>query len=323
MNRTRLGLTLCTLLLLLPLTACKQKTTSQEAAPQPTAQLETAPVAAVPQAQPEAAPAQAPPPKTPAAPATATVAEAPAAAPADQAPAPAAPSFPLNGTVAEVHNGGGYTYILLKTEAGEYWVATSEIEVTVGEKIGFAEGNVMRDFPSKAMNRTFPEIIFSASVIGKTPAAKPAAPAAAPGSFDKALQGEAPAAPAAPAVDPALQGSGKAIVPLVADVKVEKATGANAHTVGEMFDKAADLTGKTVVLRAKIMKVSPGIMGKTWLHVQDGTGDALKNTHDLVVTTAATPNKGDTVTLEGKLGTNRDFGAGYVYQVIVEDATIK
>ena len=305
MNRTRLCLTLCTLLMLLPLTACKQKTTSQEAATPPAAQTETAPVPTAQTAQPE----------TPAAPAT------------DQPPAPAAPSFPLQGTVAEAHNGGGYTYILLNTEAGQYWVATTEVEVAVGEKIGFAEGNVMRDFPSKAMNRTFPEIIFSASVIGKTPSAKPAAPAAdaTPGSFDKALQGETPAAAptAAPAVDPAQQGSGKAIVPLASDVKVEKATGANAHTVGELFDKAADLNGKTVVLRAKIMKVSPGIMGKTWLHVQDGTGDAMKNTHDLVVTTAATPNKGDTVTLEGKLGTNRDFGAGYVYQVIVEDAAIK
>lgn len=298
MNRTTLSLALCTLLLMLPLTACKGKPPSEEAAPKPVAQAETTPDMA---AQP--------------------------ATPADNAPVPAQapPAFPLEGTVAEAHSGGGYTYILLNTEGGQYWVATTELEVAVGEKIGFAEGNIMHDFPSKAMNRTFSEIIFSASVIGKTPSAQPAAPAAAaaPTSFATALQGETPPAATAPAVDPAMQGSGKAVVASATDIKVEKATGPNAYTVGELFDKSADLSDKTVILRAKILKVSPGIMGKTWLHVQDGTGDTMKNTHDLVVTTAATPNKGDTVTLEGKLGTNRDFGYGYVYPVLVEDAVIK
>jgi hypothetical protein len=243
-----------------------------------------------------------------------TVAETPAAGlagvPAEKASAAAGPAFPLQGTVVEAHSGGGYTYILLNTATGQYWVATAVIEVSAGEKIGFANGNVLRDFPSKYMNRTFPEIIYSDSVIGKTPSIKPAAPAeptaAASGSIATAVKAEMPPSTAAPAIAPAMQGSGP-----------------NAYNVGELFAKSADLSGKIVVLRAKVVKVANGILGKSWLHVQDGTGDAMKNTHDLVVTTAATPNKGDTVTLEGKVVTNRDFGYGYVYPVVVEDAVLK
>ena len=64
-------------------------------------------------------------------------------------------------------------------------------------------------------------------------------------------------------------------------------------------------------------------MGKNWLHIQDGTGDPAKGTRDLVVTTADLAAVGDVVTVSGTLARNKDFGAGYKYKVIVEDATIK
>ncbi len=64
-------------------------------------------------------------------------------------------------------------------------------------------------------------------------------------------------------------------------------------------------------------------MGKNWLHIQDGTGNPLKNHHDLVVTTMEEPDKGAIVPVEGTLNYERDFGAGYKYDVIVEDAKIE
>ncbi|MCK5437564.1 MAG: DNA-binding protein, partial [Desulfobulbaceae bacterium] len=59
------------------------------------------------------------------------------------------------------------------------------------------------------------------------------------------------------------------------------------------------------------------------IHIQDGTGDPLKNTHDLVITSAAIPQKDEIIIAKGILGVNRDFGAGYRYGVILEEAEIQ
>lgn len=163
----------------------------------------------------------------------------------------------------------------------------------------------------------------------ETPATTAAAPApaepaaATPQAFEAAIQGEMAGQMSPHAVDPgAAPGSGKAIVPF-ADLKVEKASGANSFTVAELFARAAELNGKTVRVRGQLVKVSPNIMGRTWLHLQDGSGSPLDNTHDLVATTDQTPAKGETVTIEGVLSANKDFGAGYLYAVIVEEARIE
>lgn len=63
-------------------------------------------------------------------------------------------------------------------------------------------------------------------------------------------------------------------------------------------------------------------MGKNWLHLQDGSGDPMKNTHDLVVTTTEEVSGPKIVTIEGTLAAEKDFGAGYKYTIIVEDSTV-
>jgi DNA/RNA endonuclease YhcR with UshA esterase domain len=83
------------------------------------------------------------------------------------------------------------------------------------------------------------------------------------------------------------------------------------------------LSGKTVTVRGKVVKVNPQIMGRNWLHIQDGTGKADGGTNDLTVTTDAMVKKGDIVTITGTVGVDKDFTAGYQYAVIVEDAKIK
>jgi hypothetical protein len=103
---------------------------------------------------------------------------------------------------------------------------------------------------------------------------------------------------------------------------VSKAEGAEARTVGEIFEKKDSLANKPVAVQGKVVKVSRGILGKNWLHLQDGTGSQAAGTNDLVVTTAALPEVGQVVTIKGNLSRNRDFGAGYRYGVIVEDAEV-
>ena len=105
-------------------------------------------------------------------------------------------------------------------------------------------------------------------------------------------------------------------------INVEKAAGPDAYTVGEIYEKRAALNGKNVVLNGKVVKVSEGIMGKNWIHVQDGTGDSTKKTHNLVATTSGDlPAVGDVVTVKGTVSMDKDFGSGYRYNVIIENAS--
>ncbi|MBP2679152.1 MAG: hypothetical protein H6R41_257 [Deltaproteobacteria bacterium] len=106
-------------------------------------------------------------------------------------------------------------------------------------------------------------------------------------------------------------------------ITVEKAKGADAYTVSETYENAGKLDKKTVVVRGKVAKVSKGIMGKNWVHLRDGSGDAGKGTNNLVVTTQDVPDVGAVVTAKGTLHKDKDFGAGYKYKVIVEEATVK
>jgi len=228
----------------------------------------------------------------------------------------------VTGKVLETMDAAGYTYLKVATDAGEKWVAVNQTPVTVGEEVTYMDGMVMQNFSSKSLDRTFPEIIFSGGLVGKG-AALPGTPSAGTGaeSFSQAINKEG--GPGVAAVSEMVTGSQKAIVPF-AEIKVEKAPGENSYTVAEIFSKAAELNGKSVVVRGKIMKVSPGIMGRNWIHIQDGTGSPDENTHDLVITTSQPPGADwDIITMEGVLAANKDFGSGYSYAVLIEDANLK
>ena len=106
------------------------------------------------------------------------------------------------------------------------------------------------------------------------------------------------------------------------DLAVEKAAGADAYSVGEIFARAGELNGKNARVRGKVVKVSRMIMGRNWLHIQDGTGDADKRQHDLVATTLDEATPGEIVTVSGTVAANRDFGMGYRYEALLEDAKV-
>ena len=95
----------------------------------------------------------------------------------------------------------------------------------------------------------------------------------------------------------------------------------DGKTVQEVYQEKAKLKGKRVTLRGKVVKYNEAIMGKNWLHLRDGTGK--DPTDDLTVTTQAKAKVGDTVLVEGTVTLDKDFGAGYKYDVIIEDAKVK
>lgn len=98
------------------------------------------------------------------------------------------------------------------------------------------------------------------------------------------------------------------------------AADANLKTVAAVNQNKAALAGQTISAQGKVVKVNNGIMGRNFVHVQDGTGDATSN--NLIVTSKQTASVGDQVTISGVVVVNRDFGSGYSYPLLIEDASI-
>ena len=93
-------------------------------------------------------------------------------------------------------------------------------------------------------------------------------------------------------------------------------------TVAALHKDKAGLAGKTIQAQGKVVKVNNGIMGRNFVHIQDGSGEAAAGTDRLIVTSKQTAMVGDQVTVSGVVVLNRDFGAGYSYPLLVEDASI-
>ena len=108
-----------------------------------------------------------------------------------------------------------------------------------------------------------------------------------------------------------------------ADVKVPKAEGPDARTVAEVVGGKAALKGKTVLVRGKVVKYNPGILGKNWVHLRDGSGSAANKTNDILVTSKEETRVGDVVQARGVVRTDVDLGSGYVYAVMIEEATLR
>jgi hypothetical protein len=224
-----------------------------------------------------------------------------------------------SGKVAETQDVSPYTYVRLVDGTGkEIWAAVPQTQLKIGEEIALQDGIVMTNFSSKTLNRTFESIVFAAGFVrgsendaGRTAAGAGAGSAGA-GQSEGSPQGM---------TSQSGGGSSRAIASF-AGVKVEKSAAKNGYTVAELFDKAADLNNRKVTVKGMVVKISPNIMGKNWIHIQDGTGDPAKNTHDLVVTSQALAEKGSIVSLEGVLAADKDFGFGYKYDVLIEDAVV-
>ncbi len=201
----------------------------------------------------------------------------------------------IKGEVLEVKDVDAYTYLRLKTANGETWAAVAKTAVAKGANVSVEDAEQMDNFESKTLKKTFPKIYFGRLPMSASDAAKVNA---AHASVVKKSE-------------------------FSGNVKVAKATGAQAYTVADIIGKAATLKDKPVTLRARVVKFSPSIMGSNWLHVQDGTGSAASATQDLVITTHEAAKAGDTVLLSGTVRTDKDFGAGYFYKVMLEDAKLQ
>jgi hypothetical protein len=199
------------------------------------------------------------------------------------------------GTVIETMTSGGYTYVQVDLGDKKLWAVAPRFDVEAGDRVSVPEGRTMADFQSPTLNRSFDEVLFvsSITVLGAKEADAHAPPHGLSGTPHGASE--------------TLDYSG-----------LTKPEG--GHTVAELFESRTELSGKAVSVRGKVVKFSPNIMGKNWVHLKDGTG--ASGTDDLTITTAASAKVGDTVLVRGVVATDKDFGFGYRYELLVEDASI-
>ncbi len=232
------------------------------------------------------------------------------------------------GKVLETMASGGYTYIQFEEKGKKLWVACKQMEVAAGDEIEFTKAAPMKNFHSRTLGKTFETILFVGYVKVKGADGKMRAPSnAAPHPKPKKRPAENVSVPEGhPAMDTMLpkghrrvkskQGSG--VVTVVAPGSVKKAKG--GQTVAECYGMKDSLAGKTARVRGRVVKYNGGIMGKNWIHIQDGSGEP--GTNDITVTTKKTAEKGDLILVTGKIGYDKKIGPGYTFPVIIEDAEI-
>jgi hypothetical protein len=212
----------------------------------------------------------------------------------------------LRGEIVETMDSGGYTYLKLRTSKGEVWAAVRKATVAKGQKVTLVDAHPMKNFKSRTLKRTFPVIYFGR--LGR-----PGQAAAEGNPHARGMGSGAMGKMAHPK-----RTGGKRVT---FDKPLAKAAGTNGRTVAELYAQSKDLAGKTILLHAKVVKFTKNIMGKNWVHVQDGTGKV--GDFDLTVTTQATVKVGDVVLVEGTVKADVNLGSGYRYRVLVEKATFK
>jgi hypothetical protein len=236
-----------------------------------------------------------------------STAESGAATNARSAPSPAGAKPPngssaVHGSILETMNAGRYTYVRIHTATGDVWAAGPTTTVAVGDEVTLPEGMLMTDFESPSLGRKFPKITF-VDAIRK-------------GGATTTLPGHA----AAPAGGPGVGHTG-AVMGGKAVTAGSIARAAGGRTVAEIHAVRATLGGQRVKVRGQVVRSTPNVMGRNWLHIQDGSADGAPG--DLTVTTSKTVAKvGDLVLVEGVAAVDRDFGSGYRYEVLLEDATV-
>jgi len=193
-----------------------------------------------------------------------------------------------SGEVIDKIDAGNYTYLQLKENDKVYWAAVPTMQIENGEQIFFSQYMEMKDFRSETLDRTFKSVLFvnDANKVADKKTLQMAHANLKPGNETSI------------SIEPLDDGK----------------------TIAQIFIEKESLKNKTVKVRGKVVKFNGEIMNRNWIHIQDGTDNAGE--YDLLITSKESAKVGDIIIVEGQLSTDKDFGAGYFYPVLVENAKI-
>jgi hypothetical protein len=197
--------------------------------------------------------------------------------------------------VQEVLPTSKYVYMNV-TEAGEqFWIAAPKQEITVGATYFYRGGLLKTNFESKEHNRVFDRVFLVTNLVPEKH-----------GDHSNPLAGDATRSQKL---------SIKEDIPTHTEAIIEHK---GSVKIAELLKNPKQYQGKTVQLTGKVIKVNPNIMKRNWIHLQDGSQDSF----DLVITSNSFVPEGSIVTMKGEVSLNRDFGAGYKYDLIIENGEI-
>jgi hypothetical protein len=194
--------------------------------------------------------------------------------------------------VKEVIQTSNYTYMKVKENISERWVAVIRQEANIGDVFYYEGALQMDNFQSKELNRTFEEIFFL-SQISKTP-------------IGTSGEGAMPAH------------SGK--IDIGENGTISMVKDKNELTIAQIFGNRTGFGGKEVEIRGIVVKVNESVMDRNWIHIQDGTN--FNGSFDLTITTQDLAVVGEEVTFKGKIILDKNFGSGYFYDIIMEDSKL-
>jgi autonomous glycyl radical cofactor GrcA len=194
--------------------------------------------------------------------------------------------------VKEVLPATRYVYLYVEEGDGQFWIATTKQKYTKGGTYYYKGGLLKTNFESKEYNRIFDTIYLVSNVVASNHGTDV--------NNDAEIDME-PQMKVKPVVDP--------------NLKIEKA---GSIKISELVKNKEKYNGKTVQVSGKCVKINPGIMNRNWIHIADGS----QNDFDLVITSDTFVQEGSIVTMRAVVGLNRDFGAGYKYDLILENGTV-
>ena len=210
----------------------------------------------------------------------------------DSSQAPAASNDMHQVSVVEVLQAERYTYLKVKEKLATFWIATKKLEAHVGESYLYQGGLLKTNFESVEHKRVFDKIYLVSEIINSN--AHPG------GSMETEHTHNHDALPMTEAM-PNIKGAIK---------------------LSELIGNKSNYKGKKIIVAGTCVKANYGIMNKNWYHIQDGSKLAGK-VLDFTITSDDNIPQGAPVAFEGVLRLNKDFGAGYVYELIMENGKLK
>jgi hypothetical protein len=194
--------------------------------------------------------------------------------------------------VLEVLQANSYTYVKGEENGSEIWLAINKSDIEVGKRYYYGDAMEMKNFQSKDLDRTF-ESVYFLSHLSENPLKNNAVASMTPGA------------------DPHKKNAVEK-----KDMSIEHEEGTTS--IANLYDNKESLESKKVTVKGVVTKYNPGIMNKNWVHIQDGTGG--ENSFDLTITTLDQVTVGSIAKFEGVVALDKDFGHGYKYDLILEEA---
>jgi len=188
-----------------------------------------------------------------------------------------------------------YVYVKVAENGKEFWIASAKQEIEIGKVYYYRNDLLKTNFESKEYNRVFDTIYLVSALVSHNHGT---------GTI-KAEFTESPKE----------EINKKQTIPTHTEEIIEHK---GSITIAHLVANARQYEGKTVQVSGKCVKINPNIMKRNWIHLRDGS----KDDYDLVVTSNTFVAEGQIVTMKALVSLNRDFGAGYTYDLILENGEV-